>query len=248
MMMTIANGVLKKRERLKREQPMITVVCTPLMARVHQNIQQAGEMVFCDAKSSLDRFNSSLFLFSTSSAAGGLPLGVIIITSDEQEDTVRQRLQLLTEVVPDGAFYGRGGEQGPAIVMTDDSSAERNALQSVWPKTKRLLCVFHFLQQNWTWLHDGTNKIDNYDRMTLICQAKSLVFAESEEKLVRLYSGLINSDILKKYPKYLAYVATHWRRGKEWAVCYRQHILVRGNHTNNYAEAGFRILKDLIFN
>ncbi len=99
-----SNGCTKKkRERLKQEQPMIIVVCTPLMACVHQNIQQTGEMVFCDATSSLNRFNSSLFLISTSSAAGGLPLGVIF-TSDEEEDTVRQGLQLLTEVVPDGAF------------------------------------------------------------------------------------------------------------------------------------------------
>ncbi len=85
--------------------------------------------------------------------------------------------------------------------MTDDSSDERNALQSVWPETKRLLCVFHFLQRNWTWLHDGTNKIDHYNRKALICQAKSLVFAESEGKLVHLYSEFVSSDVLKKYPK-----------------------------------------------
>ncbi len=108
------------------------------MARVHQHIQQAGEMVFCDATSSLDRLNSSLFIISTSSAAGGLPLGVMI-TSDEQEDTVRQGLQLLQNVVPVGAFYGRGGEQGPAIVMTDDSSAERNA-----PRDKTFVVCFSF--------------------------------------------------------------------------------------------------------
>ncbi len=88
---------------------MIIAVCIPLMARVHRNIQQAGEMVFCDATFSLDRFNCSLFIISTSSAAGGLPLGVMMITSDEQEDTVRQGLQLLTEVVPDGAFYEQLG-------------------------------------------------------------------------------------------------------------------------------------------
>ncbi len=33
-----------------------------------------------------------------------------------------------------------------------------------------------------------------------------------------------------------------------WAICYRKHLLVRGNHTNNYAEAGIRIVKDLVFN
>ena len=34
---------------------------------------------------------------------------------------------------------------------------------------------------------------------------------------------------------------------KEWALCYQKHLLVRGNQTNNYAEAGMRILKDLVF-
>ena len=29
--------------------PMILAVCTPLMYRVHETIQQAGEMTFCDA-------------------------------------------------------------------------------------------------------------------------------------------------------------------------------------------------------
>ena len=33
-----------------------------------------------------------------------------------------------------------------------------------------------------------------------------------------------------------------------WAICYRKYLLVRGNHTNNYAEAGIRIVKDLVFN
>ncbi len=31
------------------------------------------------------------------------------------------------------------------------------------------------------------------------------------------------------------------------AVCFRKHLLGRGNHTNNYSEAGIRILKELIF-
>ena len=137
-----------KKKKSKREQSMIIAVCTPVMARVHRNVQQAGKVVFCDATSSLDRFNSSLFILSTSNAAGGLPLGVLI-TSDEQEDTIHQGLQLFKDVSPAGAFYGRGVEQGPAIVMTDDSSAERNALHSVWSQSKLLLCVY-FISYNGT--------------------------------------------------------------------------------------------------
>ena len=33
----------------------------------------------------------------------------------------------------------------------------------------------------------------------------------------------------------------------EWAITFRRHELTRGNHTNNYAESGIRIIKDQIF-
>ena len=68
------------------------------MSRVHQDIQQAGEMVFIDSTSTLDRFNTSLFILSTAHAAGGLPLAVMI-TSDEQEETVTQGLTMLNDVM-----------------------------------------------------------------------------------------------------------------------------------------------------
>ena len=133
----------------KRSQPMIIAICTQLMSRVHQNIQQSCEMVFCDATSSLDRFNSSLFILSNSTYVGALPFGVIM--TDEEQDTIRDGLKLLND---DHSFYGHGK---PAIVMTDDSSAECNALRMMWPDANLLLCSFHFLQRNWTWLHDGSN-------------------------------------------------------------------------------------------
>ena len=103
------------------------------MSRVHEHVQQAGEMIFYDSTSTLDRFNTSLFILYTSHPTGGLPLAVMI-TSDEQEETLVQGLNQLIRVLPQGAFYGRGADKGPLIAMTDDSSAERNALHSVWPE------------------------------------------------------------------------------------------------------------------
>ena len=120
----------KKKKR--RSQPMVIAVCTPLMCRVHENVQQAGEMVFCDATSSLDRFNTSLFIASTCSLIGGLPLGVII-TSDEEQETIGQGLEIMKDILPANCFNGRGPTKGPSIIMTDDSSAERNALSDAWP-------------------------------------------------------------------------------------------------------------------
>ena len=77
----------KKWRKKEREQPMIITICTPLMSRVHEHVQQAGETIFCDSTSTLDRFNISLFILSTSHPTGGLPLAVMI-TSDEQEETL----------------------------------------------------------------------------------------------------------------------------------------------------------------
>ena len=61
----------KKWRKKERESPIVITVCTPLMSREHEHIQQAGEMIFCDSTSMLDRFNTSLFIISTSHPAGG---------------------------------------------------------------------------------------------------------------------------------------------------------------------------------
>ena len=142
-------------------------VCTPLMARAHANIPQSAEILFCDSTSSLDRFNTSLFILSTCHPAGGIPLG-IVLTSDEKEETITAALHLLLEILPQNAFYSAGVEKGPGILMTDDSSSEKNALKIIWPNSLQLLCLFHFLQRRWTWLWEGQNKIYNKDRASLI--------------------------------------------------------------------------------
>jgi len=94
---------------------------TPLMSRVHQHIRQASEMVFCDSTSSLDWFNTSLFILSTSHPTGGLPLAAMI-TSNEQQITINQGLEMIKDVIPENAFYGSGPDRGPAVIMTDDCS------------------------------------------------------------------------------------------------------------------------------
>ena len=40
---------------------------------------------------------------------------------------------------------------------------------------------------------------------------------------------------------------TMWPLCKESGFCYRKRMLIRGNHTNSYAEAGMRILNELLF-
>lgn len=67
-----------KRKKVNCAKPFILALCTPLMARVHKNVLQSAELIFCDSTSSLDRFNVSLFILSTAHPAGGLPIGLVM--------------------------------------------------------------------------------------------------------------------------------------------------------------------------
>ncbi len=105
----------------EQEEPLVLAICTPLMSRVHEYILQSRELVFIDASSSFEDFNNPLFVISTSSAAGGLPLGVVV-TSAESASVIHKGMTMLQDLFPDPAFYGNGS---PANIMIDDSSAER---------------------------------------------------------------------------------------------------------------------------
>ncbi len=117
----------KKKKKQRCNTPMILALCSPIMKRAHEHVQQSRDVVFVDATSSFDRQNSSIFLLSTVMPAGAVPLGVIV-TSNEREDTITTGLKYLVSIFPNNAFFGEGPQLDPSLVMIDDSSAERNAL------------------------------------------------------------------------------------------------------------------------
>ena len=96
-------------------------------------------------------------------------------------------------------------------------------------------------------MHDSKNRIGHRDRIILIKVVKSMVYSKSEIELNTIHSQLKSHEVAKKYPQFLQHINSLWPRRKEWAVCFRQDILIRGNNTNNYAEAGIRIIKDQVF-
>ena len=121
----------------------VVAICTSLMKRVHQQVIQSSELVFLDSSGCMDTNNYRVFMLMTNCSAGGLPLGMFITTS-ESESALVTGLEQLKLVLPDDCFYGRGS-RGPMYVMTDDCTAERNALVKVYPESVSLLCQFHVL-------------------------------------------------------------------------------------------------------
>ena len=79
---------------------MVVAAVTPLMDRANE-LPEAAEIIFVDASGNMDRGNLRIFLLMTWSVAGGMPLGVIITTS-ESEAIISKGLQMLQKVMPEG--------------------------------------------------------------------------------------------------------------------------------------------------
>ena len=99
----------------------------------------------------------------------------------------------------------------------------------------------------WRWLLSNDNKIAKDHRQSLMELVRRMVYAQTEEALNDTYVLLKNNPISKLYNNFIKHVTVYWERRREWAVCYRNNVTTRGINTNNYAEAGIRILKDIVF-
>ena len=117
------------------EQPLILAICTPLMSRVHSTYLPVQRT---DASSSFEDFNNPLFVMSISSAAGSLPLG-IVVTLAESAGIVHKGIATLKELFPESAFYRRG------YTANIISLAEREGLHQTWLSLSIFVCTFHFL-------------------------------------------------------------------------------------------------------
>ncbi|XP_072178625.1 uncharacterized protein [Diadema setosum] len=227
----------------KEDDHIIIAICTPMMRRVHTT-RQSGEMVFVDSTGNVDRHGSRVFILLTHNSAGGLPLGVMI-TSSEQQSVIEKGLQLLSEVMPPDCFNGRGAA-GPIVFMSDDSTAERMALGNVYPSSTLLLCTFHVLQAAWRWLWDSKHGIPKSARQALFQNIKRIMYASTPVEAATVFSNATEDPLTLRFPKYLDYLNALYERRPLWGLSLRSSLLVHGNNTNNYVEAAMRVLKDNI--
>jgi len=198
-----------------------------------------------DASASFEPLNTSITLFYTSCAVGALPIA-LFVTSDELEITLEKAINLLKTILPPHAFFGHGPQIGPMVFMTDDSSAERNALELCWPQGIRLLCTFHILQAFWRWLYDSKHHINKEDRTTIMEKMKRILYSSSISEMEMHYNEF-KQRFYCSYPLLKKHFELLWERRHFWAHSFRSRLLIRGNNTNNYIERSFCTLKDIIF-
>ncbi|XP_077119077.1 uncharacterized protein LOC143775119 [Ranitomeya variabilis] len=238
-------GSVCAKMELEEDKDLIIAICSPLMQRVHKYLQTSCEIAFMDSSGSMDRHNSRIFLLLAPSVAGALPLAILVMYSETQV-IITRALKLLQSILPEDAFYGRGIEHGPGIIITDDSHSERNSLKDRFSGSRLLLCKFHVLQAFWRYIWDSSNHVQKEDRQEIYTLFKKLVNEPSQLQFESLFTEVMSSPILQKYPNVHKYLAKMRDRAGEWAMCHRATLLTRGHDTNNYSKANIRVLKEKV--
>lgn len=218
----------------------IICICPPLFKRIHKYFQFSFEMIFMESTRTLGKKGSRIFVILTHEDCGGLPLG-IIITPTESSKLIQMGLGLLIEIAGKDAFGGR--IEGPAIIMTHDSTAEQAAVKTVWPTSKTLLCIHHVLQAVKRWLMEAKNNIPEYWQNLYFKDFRTVMYTETVEECLKIYE-FAKTKI--EHENYSIYLETYWKRRDLWALSYRNNLLTRSCNANNLSETVMAILQDKI--
>ncbi|GFR30465.1 SWIM-type domain-containing protein [Trichonephila clavata] len=170
-------------------------VCTPLMKRAH-SLVESGSVVYIEASESpgnKERAEHYVLLMVAHTAAGGVPLGAVLCTSNSAA-VLTLGFQLLKQLLPEHAFYCRS-ESGPYACMIEDSESQLAALRSVWPESDIIICIFRVLQHMWRWLWDEKHNILKDHRLYLLYLTKTLLFASNETEIDEKYQALCGDSI-----------------------------------------------------
>jgi len=218
-------------------EPFTVALLTPVMQRAH-HMSSAAEVAFVDSTASCDADNHVITFLLVTSSYGAVPAGVVITSGQSQQDYL-SGFTAINRLLSDSGF-GRQGH--PDVFITDDSSAERSALESVWPSAVQKLCHFHVLQAVWRWLWNAAHNIQKEDRQPLMQKFRSILYATTEVEADTLYQQLL--ELAEDYDNCCAYFQSWWDRREAWCMAWRNIASLRGHNTNNYAEVTIRLFKD----
>ncbi|GIY39884.1 SWIM-type domain-containing protein [Caerostris darwini] len=223
----------------------VIALCSPLMKRAHA-LLQSHTMVYidtCESPSNKERSEHYILFMVAHTAAGGVPLGAILCTSNN-DSILNLGFQLLKQLLPEHAFFGRG-EAGPYAFMIEDSESLQTALRNVWPDSDVVICIFRILQSMWQWLWNEKHNIMKDHRLYLLYLTKTVLFASSETEIDEKYQALSVDNISIIYPAYLQQLNCLWEKKHMWGICFHRLLPLLG--ANNYYEAAVRALKDKVF-
>ncbi|KAL1471134.1 hypothetical protein MTO96_040086, partial [Rhipicephalus appendiculatus] len=202
-----------------------------------QELPAARDIIFTDSTASCDTTKCTVTVVLVATKAGAVPIAVLL-HNEQSTDGYLMAFGLLKDKFP--ACFG--GLPAPQVFMTDNSAAEKAALQQTWPTVRQLLCHFHVAQAEWRWLTASRNNIEKTQRRQLMSAFQQVMYADTEEKLEAARAQLLSQP----HSAYVARAEAFLQRQEEWVLLFRSSVTTRGHNTNNFAEATIRVLKDIV--
>ena len=103
------------------------------------------------------------------------------------------------------------------------------------------------MSNTWRWLWDSRHWIPKNTRPHLMKLTMAIMMASTLDELEQRPANLQKDETATLFALFIHYSENLLKRKEEWALSYRIDMIVRANNTNNYAEAGMRIVKENIF-
>lgn len=101
-------------------------------------------------------------------------------------------------LIKNNIIHAFGSKGFSSIFLTDYSNAEMNALKTVWPQSKPLLCIFQFLQAVRRWYWNSKNNIKKEDRYLMLHAFRTIVYTEMPYEAHKAYTTTLNTG--SNYP------------------------------------------------
>lgn len=191
-------------------------ICTPLMKRVHRLVQQSADVVFVDVSPVVGkRRQCRVVVMATGSCAGGLPVGVLVATSD---GAIKRCFELYASLLDERCFFGRGGTVGPHLFLIDDCNAVQEALCSVFCSASILLSPYHILVSFWRQLWDRRSMMAPEQRTRAFGLLRAAVVATKAERSAVKFDEARSDSSISGCLTALAYVTKIQCRQNEWAL------------------------------
>jgi len=70
--------------------------------------------------------------------------------------------------------------------------------------------------------------------------------SETRDSFEENFEKMVSSDVTKNYINFIKYISNYRIRASQWAMYFRNDLITRNNHTNNYSESSIKLLKDKI--
>ena len=188
-----SNNQFKIKYGLDESNHFVVAFATPKMLISLRQTSISNNIVCIDSSGGMDRTSGHLFNLVIPGPTGALSIGMFV-TFSEKQAVIEQGLKLLRNIWIENNIIDKNFS--PEVFMSDDCTAQINAIKNIFENSTVLLCQFHVLNAMWKWLQ--SNSVLN-ERKNIMIDFTRLIYSKHYQDSKNKFLASIdnNEKILK---------------------------------------------------